>query len=220
MLAAAAQFACAAPLLQREFPTAGTIGEDGKPIGGAAALEFRTITMAPFLDQAEKIADALAEQVNAQNAAQLEKHKWRLAGSAAQPFSGGTEKLLSRKDGASAYSVALRRMAAAVHDNAGAALRANAQRAANFGRAPLHLMTQPAPPHFGIAWPPDRWPSPTPPAPRKAKRTAQASSLVAPRMPAAHDAAPDAPTAVVVRAPAPPVGDEAAAPMPRTVHHV
>ena len=109
-------------------------------------------------------------------------------------------------------------MAATVHDNAGAALRANAQRAANFGRAPLHLMTQP--PHFGVAWPPDRWPSPTPPAPRKAKRTAQAWSLVAPRMPAAHDAAPDAPTAVVVRAPAPPVGDEAAAPMPRTVHHV
>jgi hypothetical protein len=218
MLAAAAQFACGAPLLQREFPTAGTIGEDGKPIGGAAALEFRTITMAPFLDQAEKIADALAEQVNAQNAAQLEKHKWRLAGSAAQPFSGGTEKLLSREDGASAYSVALRRMAATVHDNAGAALRANAQRAADYGSARLHLMTQP--PHFGIAWPPDRWPSPTPPAPRKLKRTAQAWPLVAPRMPAAHGAAPDAPTAVVVRAPAPPVGDEAAAPMPRTVHHV
>ena len=187
MLAAAAQFTYAAPLLQREFPTAGTIGEDGKPIGGAAALEFRTITMAPFLDQAEKIADALAEQVNAQNAAQLEKHKWRHAGSAAQPFSGGTEKLLSRKDGASAYSVALRRMAATVHDNAGAALRANAKRAADYGGARLHLMTQP--PHFGIAWPPDRWPSPTPPA-------------------------------VVARAPAPPVGDEAAAPMPRTVHHV
>ena len=109
MLAAAAQFACAAPLLQREFPTAGTIGEDGKPIGGAAALEFRTITMAPFLDEAEKIADALAEQVNRQNAAQLEKHKWRLAGSAAQPFSN--HKLLSKQDGASAYSVALRRMA-------------------------------------------------------------------------------------------------------------
>ena len=45
--------------------------------------------LAPFLDQAEQIADALREQIDAESAAKLEKHKWDAESAAARHTDDG-----------------------------------------------------------------------------------------------------------------------------------